>query len=74
MTLQQKETRLNQELANEPAAIINARFLYLTDTNRRNYCSPTLLSKRVSSGKVGSLIKVLDRGYFNQLTEGYFDN
>jgi len=74
MTLSQKEARLNQELASEPAAVINARFLYLTNKQRRNYCSPTLLSKRVRSGKVGSLIKVLDRGYFDTLTEGYFHN
>lgn len=72
MTLLEKENRLNQELSKEPASVTYARFMGLTDKRqRKNYCSPLVLSNRVNNGTLGGLIRKLDKPYFEELTKDY---
>ena len=71
MTLLQRETRLNEELAQQPAAILNAQFLYLTNPQRREHCGNVVLSNAISKGKMGTLIRRMDKELFTQLTQLY---
>ena len=72
MTIAQKEARLNDYFANQPAAVMQARFLYLTDKNtRREWCSTLKLANAAKSGKLGSLVKRVDRSTFDELTKNY---
>jgi len=72
MTLLEKENKLNEELSKEPASVTYARFMCLTDKKqRRNYCSPLVLSNRVNNGTLGGLIRRLDKPYFEELTKDY---
>ena len=72
MTIAQKEARLNEYFASQNAAVMQARFLYLTDRHtRREWCSTVKLANAAKSGKLGSLVKRVDRTTFDELTKSY---
>jgi hypothetical protein len=71
MTLAQKENRLNEELSQHPLAVLYAQFQYLTNTQRKEHCGHIVLSNAISKGKLGTILRKMDRVQFLELSKYY---
>lgn len=71
MTLQQKEQQLNDYYASMNAAVVHARFLYLTDKQRKNRINNTPLYNAIRGGKMGTLLRKVDKDTFLELTKHF---
>lgn len=72
MTVKEKEKQLNEKLGGEPAAIMLAKYQYLTDASLfHNTITNHVLLGWISRGKLGSLLRTIDKEAFKELTKDF---
>jgi hypothetical protein len=72
MTAKEKEDKLNIQLSSESSEVLLANYQYLTNGDYfQNKIKPHVLNNWIKKGKLGSLLRKLDKTAFEDLTKDF---